>query len=174
MSNPLIPTSTSNRIRPEYRFGVVLLAALGIGLLTFYACKFFATREVREMTQSPSGGLEWLRREFHLSDTQFKNIADLQAAYAPACNEMCSRIMEANSKVSVLVAQNHAMTPELEASIQEANAVESNCRTQTLAHIYRVSAQMNPSDGQRYLRMMASRVLQPGLSSDTAIKGGTN
>jgi hypothetical protein len=36
-----------------------------------------------------------------------------------------------------------------------------------------VSAQMNPADAQNYLRLMKSRVIQPGLSSDTAIRAAT-
>jgi hypothetical protein len=42
-----------------------------------------------------------------------------------------------------------------------------------LAHVYQVSAQMNPADGQNYLRLMKSRVIQPALSSDTAIRAAT-
>jgi hypothetical protein len=42
-----------------------------------------------------------------------------------------------------------------------------------LAHIYQVSAQMNPAEGQRYLRMMKSRVIEPALSSDTAVRAAT-
>jgi len=42
-----------------------------------------------------------------------------------------------------------------------------------LAQIYRVSMQMNPADGERYLRLMKSRVIQPGLSSDTAVRAAT-
>jgi hypothetical protein len=173
MSNPLIPTSSSDRIKPEYWLVVILIAALAVGVIAFYACNFFATQELRKMAQAPNGELEWLRREFHLTSAQFKKIEELQTAYTPICNEMCRRIMEANSKVDRLISENREVTPELEAAIREAGTVQQDCRTQTLAHIYRVSAQMNPTEGQRYLRMMTSRVMQPGLSSDTAIKAAT-
>jgi hypothetical protein len=122
------------------------------------------------MAAAPNGELQWLRREFHLSDAQSKNIESLQTAYAPVCNEMCRRIMEANAKVDQLVSDSREVTPELEAAIREAGIVQQDCRTQMLAHIYRVSAQMNPAEGQRYLRMMKSRVIQPALQSDTAIR----
>jgi hypothetical protein len=125
------------------------------------------------MAQAPNGELQWLRREFHLSDAQFKNIEGLQSAYAPVCDEMCRRIMEANSKVGQLVSDNREVTPELEAAIREAGVVQQDCRRQMLAHIYRVSAQMDPAEGQRYLRMMKSRVIEPALSSDTAIRPAT-
>jgi hypothetical protein len=152
---------------------LILVGALAVGLLAFYACNFLATREIRDMTQAPNGELQWLRREFHLSDAQFKRIANLQSDYAPVCNEMCRRIMKANSKVDRLVSENRDVTPELEAAIREAGIVQQDCRKQTLAHIYRVSGQMDPAEGQRYLRMMKSRVIEPGLPSDTAVRAAT-
>jgi len=173
MSNLSIPTNISNRTRSDRWLVIILIAALAAGVIAFYVCSFFATHEIRKIAQSPNGELEWLRREFHLADAQFKKVEELQTAYTPSCNEMCSRIMEANDKVARLISENREMTPQLEAAIREAGAVQQYCQTQTLAHIYRVSAQMNPTDGQRYLRMMTSRVVEPGLSSDTAVKAGT-
>jgi hypothetical protein len=168
MSNPLIRTSASEPIR--YWPVFILVGALAVGLFAFYACSFLATRDVRDMVQAPNGELQWLRREFHLSDPQFKNLQSLQAAYAPVCDEMCSRIMEANSKVDRLVSENREVTSELEAAMREAGVVQQDCRKNMLAHIYQVSAQMDPAEGQRYLRMMKSRVVQPALSSDTAVR----
>ena len=173
MSNQSIPTSISERTKPGYRLLVILAGAVVAGLIAFYICNFLATRELRDMAQAPNGDLQWLRQEFHLNDVQFKTIADLHTAYAPVCDEMCRRIMEANAKVDRLVSGNHQVTPELEAAIREAERVREDCRMQMLAHIYRVCAQMSPADGQRYLNMMKSRVVQPGLSSDTAIRAGT-
>jgi hypothetical protein len=172
MSNPLIRTSISQRTKPQYRFILIGIGALAVGIIAFYTCKFFATRELSQIARAPNGELEWLRREFHLNDAQYKAVVGLQTAYAPICDAMCQRIMEANSKVDRLVSENQEMTAELEAAIREAGIVQQDCRTQMLAHIYRVSAQMNPAEGQRYLRMMKSRVIQPALQSDTAIRAG--
>ena len=81
------------------------------------------------MAAAPNGGLEWLRREFHLSGAQFQKIEALQSAYAPVCNEMCRRIMEANSKLDRLVSENREVTPELAAAIREAGLVQKECRS---------------------------------------------
>jgi hypothetical protein len=173
MSNPSIPTSISERIRPGYWLLFALVGALAAGVIAFYACNFFATRDLRQMAKAPNGELEWLRQEFHLSDAEFQKIGALQSAYTPVCNEMCRRIMEANSKLDRLVSENKEVTPDLRAAIREAGLVQEECHQQMLAHIYQVSAQMNPADGQRYLRLMKSRVIQPALSSDTAVRAGT-
>jgi hypothetical protein len=173
MSNPSIPTSISERTSISYWLLFTLIGALAAGVIAFCGVNFFGTRDLREIAKAPDGGLEWLRREFHLSDAQFQKIETLQSEYAPVCNEMCRRIMEANSKLDRLVSENSELTPDVQAAIKEAGLVQEDCHQQMLAHIYRVSAQMNPADGQRYLRLMKSRVIQPALSSDTAIRAAT-
>lgn len=173
MSNPLIPTSSSERIRPAYWIVSAVVGACATAALTFGAINFLATRDLRQMAAAPNGELEWLRHEFHLSDAQFNKIVDLQSEYAPACGEMCQRIMEANTKLDRLLSENREITPEVEAAIREAGLVQYDCRKQMLAHIYRVGAQMNPADGQRYLRLMRARVIEPGLTSDTAVRAAT-
>jgi hypothetical protein len=173
MSNPLIPTSSSERIRPGYWVFFAVVGAFAAAAITFCVINFFATRDLRQMAAAPNSELEWLRQEFHLNDAQFKKIADLQSEYAPVCSEMCQRIMEANSKLDLLLSDNREVTPEVEAAIREAGLVQYDCRKQMLAHIYRVGAQMNPTDGERYLRLMRARVIEPGLTSDTAVRAAT-
>jgi hypothetical protein len=173
MSNPSTPTNISERIRPGHWSLFAVIGAVAAATITFCVIHFFGTRDLREMKQAPNGELEWLRREFHLNDPQFKKIETLQSAYAPVCNEMCQRIMEANSKLDRLVSENRELTPDLLAAIKEAGLVQEECHQRMLAHIYQVSAQMNPAEGQRYLQLMKSRVIQPALSSDTAVRAGT-
>jgi hypothetical protein len=173
MSNRWTPTSILEPTRSGFKLLSILAGAVAVGLIAFYVCNFLATRDLRDMAQAPNGDLQWLRREFHLSDEQFKKIEDLQSAYAPVCNRMCQRIMEANAKLDRLLSENREVTPEVEAAIREAGSVQEDCHRQMLAHIYRVSAQMNPADGQRYLRLMKSRVIEPALTSDTAVRAAT-
>ena len=173
MSNPSTPTSIYERSSIRYWLLFTAIGAFAAAVIAFCGIHFFATRDLRQMAAAPNGQLEWLRLEFHLSDAQFKKIEALQSAYAPVCNEMCRRIMEANSKLDRLVSEKREVTPELEAAIREAGLVQEDCHKQMLAHIYRVSAQMNPADAQNYLRLMKSRVIQPALSSDTAVRAAT-
>src|SRR6202011_3530314 len=83
MSNPLIPTSNSERIRPGYWFLFAVVGACAAAAIAFGGINFLRTRDLRQMAAAPNSELEWLRHEFHLSDAQFKQIADLQSAYAP-------------------------------------------------------------------------------------------
>src|SRR5260221_5207314 len=136
MSNPSTPTSISERFRPGYWLLFALIGALAVGVVAFYGCNFLATRDLREMAAAPNGGLEWLRREFHLSDPQFKKIEALQSAYAPVCNEMCRRITEANSKLDRLVSEKREVTPELEAAIREAEGRKEKYHKQKMVRMY--------------------------------------
>jgi len=173
MSNPSIPTGIYERTSIRYWLVFTAIGAFAAAVIAFCGTNFFGTRDLREIAKAPNGELEWLRQEFHLSDAQFAKIATLHSAYTPVCNEMCRRITDANSKLDRLVSENHEVTPELEAAIREAGSVQEDCHKQMLAHIYQVSAQMNPADGQNYLRLMKSRVIQPALSSDTAVRATT-
>jgi hypothetical protein len=173
MFSPSTPTSIYGPIRSGYWLLFGVIGGFAAATIAFCVIHFFGTWDLHEMTKARNGELEWLRREFHLNDSQFQKIEALQSTYAPVCDEMCQRIMEANSKLDRLLSENREVTPELEAAIKEAGSVQADCHKQMLAHIYRVSAQMNSADSQNYLRLMKSRVIQTALSSDTAVKAST-
>jgi hypothetical protein len=173
MSNPSTPTSIYERTSIRYWLLFTAIGTFAAAVIAFCGTNFFGTRDLREIAKAPNGELEWLRREFHLSGAQFAKIATLQSAYTPVCDDMCRKIMEANSKLDRAVSENRGVTPELEAAIRDTGLVQEDCRKQMLAHIYQVSAQMNPADGQNYLRLMKSRVIQPALTSDTAVRAAT-
>jgi hypothetical protein len=54
-------------------------------------------------------------------------------------------------------------------ALAQVSRVQLNCRQSMLAHMYEVSAQMDPSSAERYLRMMKQKIIQPGLSSSAAV-----
>src|SRR5258708_28683866 len=119
MSNPSTPTSIYERTSIRYWLLFAVVGAVAAAAITFCGINFFATRDLRQMAAAPSGELEWLRREFHLSDDQFRKVEGLQSAYMPVCNEMCQRIMEANSKLDRLLSENREVTPAVRAAIRE-------------------------------------------------------
>jgi len=142
-------------------------------VIAFCGTNFFWHSDLREIAKAPNGELEWLRQEFHLSDAQFAKIANPAFSIHASLQRNVSQDHGGHSKLDRLVSEKHEVTPELEAAIREAGSVQEDCHKQMLAHIYQVSAQMNPADGQNYLRLMKSRVIQPALSSDTAVRAAT-
>src|SRR5260221_12204365 len=130
--------------RTSVRYWLVFTAigTFAAALIAFCGTNFFGTRDLREIAKAPNGELEWLRREFHLSDTQFAKIATLHSVYTPVCNEMCRRIMEDNSKLDRLVSENYEVTPDLSAAIREAGLVLKEGHHAIFAQLYHVTVPM--------------------------------
>src|SRR5258708_21450177 len=126
-------------MRTGYWVFIAVIGAFAAASITFCAINFFATRDLRQMAAAPNGELEWLRREFHLSDDQFRKVEGLQSAYMPVCNEMCQRIMEANSKLDRLLSENREVTPAVEGAIRETGSGQADCRNPQLALTYNSS-----------------------------------
>lgn len=113
----------------------------------------------------PEAELLWLRREFHLNDTQFAAVKRLHTDYQPRCGVMCQRIADINGHLeSLLAVPRHEVTPEISQAIAESSDLQRQCREMMLAHLYEVGSQMNGPDAARYLAMMTPCVLAPGQS----------
>jgi hypothetical protein len=147
----------------------ILFAAVAAGFGAFWLCTFFGTRDLRSVSSNRDAELVWLRREFHLNDAQFQRIQALQTAYAGKCDLMCQRIMNANAVLDAAISRNRQVTPEIQQAMGEVARVQQECQQSMLAHVYEVSEQMNPNSAEQYLKMMKQRIIQPGLSSKTAV-----
>jgi hypothetical protein len=145
-------------------FLAVAVAAGGYWI--YFRC---ATMPTQSMLVQPGGEMEWLRREYHLTDAQFARVKQVHGDYAPSCDAMCAKIAAANARLNELIKVNSKLTPEVQAAFEQCAAVQSDCRRALLAHIYAVSAEMSPADGARYLDMMKSRIVEPGVEHGAVI-----
>ena len=146
------------------RLLLVLLITVAVSLAGYFACYELATRHSQMMLAHPDCGMVWLRGEYHLSEAQYAKIAQMHEDYRPTCERMCQRIAAANDKVNMLVASNRTVTPETEAALKEWALLQHECRTAMLRHVYAVSAEMSPEDGQRYIKMATERIIEPGMA----------
>jgi hypothetical protein len=171
MSSPSIPISGSPHPKAHRLFVrlAILFVAIAAGLGAFWLCTFFGTSDLRSVSADRDADLVWLRREFDLTDVQFQRIRALHTAYAAKCDLMCQRIMNANDALDAAISRNNQVTPEIQQAMDEVARVQQDCRRSMLAHVYEVSAQMSPSSASRYLQMMKQRIIQPGLSANTAV-----
>ena len=145
---------------------LLAVAAAAGGYRTYFRC---ATMPVQSMLTQPGGEMEWLRREYRLTDAQFARVKQVHGEYAPSCDAMCARIAKANAHLNELIQANSTLTPEVQVAFEQCAAVQADCRRALLAHIYAVSAEMSPADGARYLEMMKSRVIEPGVDHKAVI-----
>ena len=153
---------------------IALLVTVVTSVIAY--CLYFicATHPVHAMMKQPEPELEWLRREFALSDAEFAKIQTLHAAYRPTCDEMCRKIMEANTRLEQAIESNSAMNPEVDEAMRMAAQVQQECRQAMLTHIYAVGAEMNPASARRYLALMKPRITQSALPPDTAVSETTS
>jgi hypothetical protein len=148
-------------------FIVVLAVAAAVGGYAIYYRA--ATAPAASMLSNPEGEMEWLKREYHLSDAQFARIQRLHREYTPTCDLMCEKIVKANAKLDKLINANRTFAPEVDGALSEFVAVQSECRRALLGHVYAVSAEMSPEDGARYVEMMKARIVEPALGHQTVI-----
>lgn len=145
---------------------MLALASACAGYWIYYRC---ATAPVRCMLAEQGGEMQWLRREYHLSDAQFTRVEELHREYSPKCDLMCAKIMQANARLGQLISANKSVTADVSAAMKECLAVQNECREAMLGHVYAVSAEMAPADGARYVEMMKARIVEPALGHGAVI-----
>lgn len=137
------------------RWGVIVVVLAVI----CWACAFWATRSHMTVRQhdvllDDLPELEWVKKEFQLSDQQFAKVRELHIDYRPKCEEMCQRISEAHDKVKAAVENHDAMSPELEKAIADHARVHGECQQAMLAHLNKTAAVLDDEQGRRYLESM--------------------
>src|SRR5439155_6941654 len=141
---------------------LILLGGLVAGVLAYTCIYLHATSVQRRMEQSTHPELAWLKTEYHLTEAQFAQVAQLHDAYLPKCAAMCGRIDEQNAKVQQLLAATNAVSPEIKKALAETARLRAECETAMLQHFYETSRQMPPEQGKRYLSWVQSQTLLPG------------
>jgi len=148
---------------------LILLAAVFVSAAGYFVSYELATRPAKILLADPNCGMAWLRGEYHLTEAQYAKIEKMHNDYRPTCARLCERIAVANTKLNHLIASSATVTPEIEAALKEWALVQNDCRTAMLQHVYAVSAEMNPEDGRRYLKMATSRIVTPGMSHTSLV-----
>lgn len=157
------------RIMNRTRSLVILVIAVAVAIAGYALYYSSATAQAKAMLREPAGEMEWLRREFRLSDAQFERIEKLHREYAPTCAVMCEKIARSNERLDARMSANTTPTPEVRAALHESAAVQEECRQAMLGHVYAICAEMSPEQGARYLKMMKARLIEPGLHSDAVV-----
>ncbi|HWW01843.1 MAG TPA: periplasmic heavy metal sensor [Candidatus Acidoferrum sp.] len=145
------------------------LAAAAVG----YACIYLpAIADHQTLEQGPHPELAWLKKEYHLSDSQFARVVELHDAYWPKCAELCKRIDKQNAKVQQLLAATNTVTPEIKQALAEAAQLRVECQSAMMEHFYEVSRAMPPTQGKRYLAWVQQETLLPGQMLPTGPASG--
>jgi hypothetical protein len=139
-----------------------LLGALVLGGALFGG-SYLMSRRVCENCMSKSvSDLDWLQKEFHLSDAEMARIQKLHEGYLPKCAEMCAKIAAKKSELeTALVPNMHVgvnsttnVNPVAQQKLAELAVLRAQCQAQMLQHFTEVSQTMPPEQGRRYLAEM--------------------
>jgi hypothetical protein len=144
---------------------LLLLGACVAGLLSY---ALFYRYQVAEA--APTDQMQWLRKEFALTDAQFAQVQKLETEYRPICDGHCRDYSAAYAHLTELLNQNRAWTPETRQAVEALYQAEMECHRDLLKHAYEVSAVMSPEQGRRYLAMVESRL---ELDDPTAMRQTT-
>jgi hypothetical protein len=131
--------------------GLILLLGVLLCAGTFAGFYYSGTSCCRGMMKESQPELAWLKKEFSLSDAEFKRVSELHAAYLPHCAERCRHLDELNTKLHHLLAATNYLTPEIQALLTERANTRSDCEAEMLKHFLEVSRTMPPEQGRRYL-----------------------
>lgn len=142
--------------------GILILVVGLIAAATAYGCAYLVcTASARTLQKSDKPELAWLKEEFNLSDSEFKRVSELHAAYLPQCRDMCREIDAHNVKVQGLLSSATNMTAEITDAMTESARLRSGCQTMMLRHFFQVSQAMPPEQGRRYLAWVKEKAFLP-------------
>lgn len=135
----------------------LLLFALAVaaGLLG-YGLTRLALRPPAFAVDSTEAQLDWLAREFSLNAGARAEVARLQSAYEPVCENHCAAIARAQASLKTALAAGDA-SARAAAEAQLAR-LKQLCAESTQAHLRAVAAQMPPAQAARFLNLMQPRV----------------
>jgi hypothetical protein len=144
----------------------ILLLGLVLATAAFAGFYYAGTASCRTMMRESEPELAWLKREFHLSDTEFTRISELHATYLPRCRERCRRIEEQNAKLRQLIPTATDVTPEIQALLTERAKMRAYCETEMLQHFLEVSRSMPFEEGRRYLEWVERQTYLQGQAME--------
>ena len=104
----------------------------------------------------------WLRREFHLNESQSRAIEKLHREYSTICEGHCRAIREAKRERDALRTAHPSDGAAIAAAEQRLAERSAECQSSLLRHLDAVAGEMSPEDGRRYLELMRPRVAAYG------------
>ncbi|HEY5910681.1 MAG TPA: periplasmic heavy metal sensor, partial [Verrucomicrobiae bacterium] len=131
--------------------GFILSLGLLMGTAAFCGFYYLGTASCRHMMHEPQPELAWLKSEFGVSEAEFARITALHEAYLPRCAERCQVIEDQNRRLRELLAQNPAVTSEIQSLLTERARTRAQCEAEMLKHFEEVSRAMPAKQGRRYL-----------------------
>jgi hypothetical protein len=138
---------------------IIVLGALALGAALFGGSYVASQRLCQVCIAQPAGGLDWLRKEYHLNDTEMARIQKLHADYLSQCAVMCQMVAAKKQELSAALNNTTNVSPVAEQKLSELAACRAQCQSRMLQYFVQVSQVMPPAEGRRYLTDMQNFTL---------------
>jgi len=155
-------------MKPRLAGWALLCAALlAVGL--FFSSAHLVARWSAERFSNPHDDLEWLRREFGLTQSELARIRQLHEGYLPQCREWCAKIAAAKAELEAELARASDVSPRVAELVRQVAALRAECQIRMLQHFTEVSRAMPPEQGRRYLAEMLRLTLAAHEQTEQAM-----
>ena len=142
---------------------LTLLGAVALGICMFLCTRVLLWKADAEPMPVEHGSrlpeLGWLRHWLDLDEGQMDRVKALHVTYLPRCEELCSRVHEADEAVLALGSARSKVDGDFIAALQSRTALTAECQQALLQHIYDTAACLRPEQARRYLDHMIPHAL---------------
>lgn len=131
----------------------VLTTSMAVGVLSYRYTS-------APLVQAEESGdtLSWLRREFKLSEEQYRKVAQLHQDYGKICGEHCLAIQQATTALEAAQHANPVNPEKIKAAENHRKELVLICEHSMETHLREVAACMPEKEGARYLALVLSRI----------------
>ncbi|MGC8743276.1 MAG: hypothetical protein ACP5T0_05295 [Verrucomicrobiia bacterium] len=157
-----------------YRKIVILFAGIVLAAILIFGVSCFIGYQLCLKEAEKIDELDWLKKEYKLSDTDVEEIRKLHSGYRLVCEQMCARIAEKKRALEIAMEKSTNVTPEIEKLLVDIGTYRAQCQASMLKHFYEVSAKMPPDQGEHYFKKMRTLVLEGHEKIEESMAGKSN
>lgn len=133
---------------------IIVVGALALGTALFGGSYMVSQRLCQVCIVQPAGGLDWLRKEYHLNDAEMARIQKLHENYLSQCAMMCRTVAAKKQELAAALDNTTNVSPVAEQKLSELSVCRAQCQSKMLQYFVQVSQIMPPAEGRRYLADM--------------------
>ncbi len=142
----------------------IVIVLIGLALLTsvYTGVYRLITSDADEAMTAESPELEWLRREYQVTDEQFAEIRRRHEAHDIICKELCLGLVGAQNKLDAAIAASPEMGAEVTGALEAWSDQREICRQAAIEHMYAISSVMEPAQAVRYRERIYRELIVAG------------
>ncbi|MDF1739135.1 MAG: hypothetical protein P1U86_08245 [Verrucomicrobiales bacterium] len=142
----------------------LVIVSLSLALLSclYGGVYSWITADTARAMQSDYPELEWLRREYELSDGQFSEIRKMHEEHDIVCRELCRDLVATQKDLESVISTHPQISTEVQEALAAWTRQRNRCREATLSHMYEVSSVMKDDAASRYRESIFRHLIVPG------------